>query len=482
MAVPFPDLHLTVTPPGEPGTDMIKYLTYSGSQQQMQITQNFGRQGDTALFPLQVEHDGTTLPFTVPPMSQIAFHDSTAGQTLFAGVVTDPALCPRGANLAEWDLACTDYTIYADAAIVRWPASDVQASDQIIVDLTNGAQCGISAKTVRDGGYVAPGPSMPELAMGYMALSAAWRQLASVMGQVVPYGWFVDENRHLHFYDQNSALDSGVTFTTKPTRAGSLTEGHIMLDSQFKYEWDGTSLRNRVLVQGSKQLISANLDGDPTDQWQADGVTTAWPLRWTVASGASQVTTTSRYPPQPGQVPATVLYVGGVYTQVTKARSGTVQSTPWAIVSNTGGAFFLSAQSPPPAGTEIQIWYTYEAPIVVQATDAGSVTEFGGAPNRGIYAKFVNDSGLTTAPMALARAMQDRTEYAFPVERVTFNTSPDFLGWVRAGYTFTLDCALVPDYTRGGAMGVNAPFLCIANTVTFGQGGYRKCLITGVRI
>lgn len=482
MSVPPPDLHLVVTPPGEPPEDLVRYLAYSGTQQEMQVTQNFGRQGDTALFPLQAEHDGTSLPFTVPPMSQVALIDSIAGQTLFAGVVTDPALCPRGANLAEWDLACTDYTIYADAAVVRWPASDVQASDQIITDLTNGARCGISAKTVRDGGYVAPGPDMPELAMGYMALSAAWRKMATYMGQVVPYGWFVDENRHLHFYDQNSALDSGVTFTTKPARAGSLTEGHIMLDTQFKYEWDGTSLRNRVLVEGSKQLISPNLDGNPTDQWLADGYSTAWPLRWTVASGGTPVTTSSAYPPAPGQIPPAVLYVGGVYTQVSKARSGTVQTTPWAIVSNTGGAFFLSAQSPPPAGTEIQIWYTYEAPIVAQATDAVSVAQFSGAPNRGIYAKFVNDSGLTTMPMALARAMQDRTEYAYPVERVTFNTSPDFMGWVRAGYTFTLDCALVPDSGRGWAMGVNAPFLVIANTVTFGTGGYRKCLVTAVRI
>ena len=79
--------------------------------------------------------------------------------------------------------------------------------------------------------------------------------------------------------------------------------------------------------------------------------------------------------------------------------------------------------SAPYEGAEIQLWYAYEAPIIMQATDAQSIASYPG-PNGGVFSEFISDSSLTTPTMALARAQQDRTEYAYPVQRVTFNTSP----------------------------------------------------------
>jgi len=463
VAVPKPDIQLLITPPGGAEVDYTKYLTYEGANQEMTITQNFGRQGDTALFPLVVEHGGG-IPFAIPPMSQVKLHDTIAGQTLFGGVVTNPAFCPLGVNLAEFDLNCTDYTFYADHSIVRFAPSGISESDRIVVDLTNGAACGISAATTSNGGYVAPGPALPQWSMSYKTLSGAWRQLATQMGQVVPYGWYVDDERQLHFYDQDSALDSRVTFTTSPTTAGSITEGHIVLDTTFLWEQDGTSLVNRVLVQGATQAISFSLSRGPTDHWLSDGYNTAWPLRYTVSSS-----------------PAPVLYVAGVDTTVTTEDSGEAPSGAWSIISNSNGGYFLVSASAPYEGAEIQLWYAYEAPIIMQATDAQSIASYPG-PNGGVFSEFISDSSLTTPTMALARAQQDRTEYAYPVQRVTFNTSPDFLGWVRAGYVFTLDCGLIQDPSRGYAMGVNDQFLATANTITFSDGGYRTCQITGVRI
>lgn len=463
MAVPAPDIQLLITPPGGSETDYTKYLSYSGANQQMTITQNFGRQGDTALFPLVVEHSGV-LPFYIPPMSQVRLHDPIAGQTLFGGVITNPAFCPTGVNLGEYDLNCTDYTVYADYATVRFPASSVQAPDQIIVSLTNGANCGISAATIADGGFVAPGPALPDWTLGYTTLSGAWRTLATACGQVTPYGWYVDDERHLHFYDQDSAVDSRVTFTTSPTVAGSTTEGHILLDTTFNWENDGSKLVNQVLVQGANQTRTYSLSNGPTDQWLSDGYSTSWPLRYTVSDS-----------------PAPVLYVGGVQQTVTVLSSGEAPTGAWCVINNANGGYFLVAASAPYAGALIQLWYSYQAPIIMRATDAASIAAYPG-PNGGVFSEFISDSSLTTAPMALARAQQDRQEYAFPVQRVTFNTSPEFLGWVRAGYTFGLDCGLIQDLTRAGAMGVNGQFLCTANTVTFADGGYRTMQVTGVRI
>lgn len=465
MGVPAPDLQLTVTAPNGTVHDVTEYLTYVGANQEMTITQNFGRQGDTALLPLVFEHGASSFPVRVDPLSQIRLHDNHVGQTLFAGVVTNPGFCAQGVNLGEFDVTCTDYTFYADHALVRFPASGVTASDQIVVSLTQQAKCGISAARVADGGYVAPGPALPQWTLGYVALSSAWRTLATAMGQVTPYGWYVDDSRQLHFYDAETALHSGVTFTTTPTTAGSTTQGHILLDSTFLWEQDATSLVNRVLVQGAAQGIDFNLKGSPTDEWKSDGVNTSWPLRYTVTSS----------PHDP------VLYVGGVLTTLSAVNSGEAPTGPWCVISNSNGGFFLVAASAPPAGTSIRIWYCYEAPIIMQAQDAQSIATYTG-PNSGVFSEFISDSSLTTPPMALARAQQDRAEYAFPVQRITFNTSPEFLGWVRAGYVFTLDCGLIQDPERGYAMGVNDAFLCTANQVTFADGGYRTCQITGVRL
>ena len=129
----------------------------------------------------------------------------------------------------------------------------------------------------------------------------------------------------------------------------------------------------------------------------------------------------------------------------------------------------------------LRLWYDYQIPVVAQANDYASQREFPG-PNGGVFSEYISDSTLTTVPMALARAQRERTEYAFPVERATFNSSEDFLGWVRSGQTFRYVNSLIPDAKRGYALGVNDHFLITANTVSFSRGGYRQCQITAVRI
>ena len=260
----------------------------------------------------------------------------------------------------------------------------------------------------------------------------------------------------------STASQSGVTFTTTPTTSGSTTEGHILLDSTTVYEWDGTSVHNRILVQGATLVIPQPTRGPATDTWLADGVTQAWPLRYTVSGTPS-------------------LRVGGVRTMVLSVVPGTAGAAPWTSQQNAYGQFFLYAEYPPPAGTLLEAWYSYRVPVVAQATDYQSVAAYAG-PNGGIFAEFVSDSTLTAVPMALARAQSERTEYAFAAERATFSTSEDFLGWVRAGQVLTYSNQYVPDSQRSWARGVDDTFLCTANTVTFGDGGYRRMQVTAIRI
>lgn len=458
-----PDLTLTLTPPGGSPFQVQDLLAYEGHSNDFTITQNFGRQGDTASFPLVDSYSptgGPNLPY-VEPMTLVSLYDNICSQTLFAGVVNDPNLSPTGPIRNEWTLNCTDFTFYADNAIVHGVYNGLTA-DQVIVDLVAQANCGISAATVADGGFVAPGPVLPNLILNYGSLSDAWRKLATLAGAATPYGWYVDQNRALHFFDASTAIDSGVTFTTTPTVGGSVTEGHMLLDNTNNYEWDATALHNKALVQGATQTIAQPSSGKPTDTWLANGAQQAWPLRYTV-SGTPELT------------------VGGVSQIVTSVSPGTASPSGWSCQQNTFGQYFLWSSTPPAAGNVIKCWYSYQVPIVAQATDYNSVATYTG-PNGGVFAEFISDTTLTTAPMALARAQQERQEYAFAAEKCTFNTSEDFLGWVRAGDTFTYVNQFIPDSERSWALGVNDTFICTANTITFGTGGYRQLQPTGVRL
>lgn len=464
MSIPgTPNITVTITPPGGSPTDYTTYLAWGEANQQMTITQNFGRQGDTAVIALVEEHTGTPVVH-IPVMSQISLTDHTAGVNLFAGVVNDPILQVDGPTLNEWDLNCTDYTFYADNAIVHGIFYGFTA-DQIIISLVQQANCGITAVSTRNGGFVAPGPVISAYVLNYNPLSTAWRQLATLAGSATPYGWYVDQNLELHFFDSSSAQSSGVTFTTAPTAAGllSTTEGHIKLDSSFQYEWDGTSVENKILVQGANQTINGGSPStkNPTDVWQADGSQSAWPLRYTVSSVGT-------------------LEINGVKTTVITATKGTVATGPWVVEENAIGQWFLVAATAPSSGASIKIWYTYQVPVVAQAQDPASIATYTG-PNRGIFGRYISDSSLTTVPMALARAMQTRTEYAFAVERTVFNTTEEFLGWVRSGQTCTINNQLVYD-VQNNQWGVNDTFILISNTVTFTIGGYRSMNPTAVRI
>lgn len=463
--VATPNLTLTITPPGGSPTNYTSKLAWSGASGQLGINQNFGRQGDTATIPLVDEYAGTTSTFYVQALSQIKLVDNIAGQTLFAGVVDTPSLVVQGSNLNEWDLDCTDYTYYADNAIVRGIFNG-QTVDQILIALTAQANCGITAASIRNGGFVAPGPQLATFVLNYSTLSDAWRKLATLAGQVTPYGWYVDENRALHFYDASTAQASGVTFTTTPTAAGagSLTEAHFDATS-FSYEWDGTSIRNRILIQGATQTISHGpvAKTAPTDTWRGDGIGSAWPLRYTVTG-------------------TPVLHVNGVTTPVTVVSAGSTGTGTWQIGQNAFGGWFLANTSSAPAnGVVVKLWYDYQVPVVARANDYASQATYTG-PNGGIFTEYISDSSLTTVPMALARAMRERTEYAFAAERINFTTTPEWLGWARSGQTCRVVNQYVPDAQNSYTVGLNDTFIITGNSVSFGPGGYRQAQITAIRI
>lgn len=462
--VASPSLLFQVTPPGGALTDYTTHLAYSGVATSCTITQNFGRQGDTASLVL-VDEFVSTPTVLVPPMSQVSLYDAIAGQTLFGGVCHSPSLLVDGPLRREWTLNCTDYSFYADNAIVQGTFYGLTV-DQIVIALTQQANCGITAAPVGAGGFVAPGPVLQSVVINYRTLSEAWRKLAQLAGQSTPYGWYVDDRLRLHFYDATTAISSGVTFTTSPTAAGagSIAEGHFGNDGTFSYTWDGASVRNRTLVQGATQTITVPTTGSPTDTFRADGVATSWPLRYTLTGSP-------------------LLQVGGSYQNLTVVSGGQqVTVSGWVAQQNTTGGWFLTTSSPPQSGTTIKIWYNYQVPVVARANSYPSQSTYIG-PNGGVFSEFISDTSLITMPMALARAQRQRNEYAFAAERMSWTSKESFMGWVRAGETCLITNQFIPDSRAGYALGLtNAPFIVISNEVTFGNGGYRTMSMTGIRL
>jgi hypothetical protein len=462
MALARPSITFNVTPPGGGTTNYAANLAYTGASQTNTISQNFGRQGDTATFVLVDDWAGHAAPnFFIPTLSQVALVDNTISNTLFAGVINTPTLLVDGGNRNEWILQCTDYTFYADNALVQGTFNGLTI-DKVVVELTQQANCGINAALISQGGFVAPAPSINTITFNQTQLSTTWRTLASLASSSTPYGWYVDQNRNLHFFDSSTAQSSGATFTTSPTVPGSTTEGHIARDNTFGYEWDGTSIRNRILVQGGNQPVTVPLTGPPTDTWQSNGVQSSWGLRFTVTG-----------------TPA--LTLNGVSTTVALVAAGATSAATWQVAQNANGQWFLLTSRVPKAGTVIRLWYNYLIPITAQVNDLSSQSAYTG-PNHGIYTTFIQDTSLITVSMALARAQRERTEYGVAAERATFDTTEDFFGYVRAGQTFGYHNTLVNDTRHGNTWGVNDTFICVTNSVNFGRGGYRTMTITGVRI
>jgi len=460
---PFPSLQLLITPPGGSATDYSRYMTYSGGYQEMGISQNFGRQGDTATITLTDDWQFQAHPtLFIPVLSQVQLIDHTAALTLFAGVVTNPTLIVDGPNRNEWALQCTDYTFYADNAIVQGTFKGLSI-DQIILDLTAQANCGISAAKIANGGFVSPAPVLTEVNFNWVTLSSAWKTLAQLASSSTPYGWYVDENRSLHFFDSSRAVSSGVTVTTNPTgTGGSTTQAHVLLGGSMTYEFDGTTIRNRIIVQGANQTVPTDVHKAATDTWRADGTQTSWALRYTV-------TDVSR------------LTVNGVTTSVTLVNAGATASGAWTVQQNSIGQWFLIAATAPTSGQIIRIWYSYQIPIVAQSNDFASQVQYNG-PNNGVYTEYINDTSLTTTSMALSRAQRERTEYAFAAERITVTTGEDFLGWMRAGQTLQLVSGLIPDTQNSNNWGINDVFLCISNQISWQGNGYRRMNLSAVRI
>jgi hypothetical protein len=383
------------------------------------------------------------------------------GATLFSGVVPKPQFKALSPTLAEWQLDCVDWTYLADRVLVSGDYSGMTA-DALAILLTQQANCGISAATPANGGFVLPGPPIPRVQFSYDTLPQAWTKLSKLASLYGTYGWYVDENRALHFYQPSQAVVSGWTLTDDITQVNSNPLAQAYENDTFAYEWDATSIRNAVWVRG------ADYSQAQQDLFVGNGSQASFPLTFV---------------PDVGNIAKATLTVGGV-TKTVDAQTGGSATTAWVVVRNAAGQWFLQPNTDPvPASpTIIQLTYPYLQPVLSQTQDATSIGRFKSLPNGGVFGYYIADTNLPTLLAAQKRGQREVATYSQPTERVQADTTKDFSGHFRAGQLITVVNGVVPDSQNGSRPGINAQFLVLQLRINGDPGLLRTYQVTAARI
>ena len=498
--IALPNIKCYVTRVGETvPKDLSAYFAYNEDGASNSITQNFGRQGDTGTFTLvdpfySKQINGVTVvspSFVVPTFSRVKVVDqSIAALTdawkynygvLFQGYVSNPTLMITSPTKAIWHLTVMDYTGYMNASIVHGQYEGLKMEDLVVL-LVKMADCGIKAETTAKGGYVSPGPVIPRLVFTYQTLADALKKVSRMASSSSAYGWYVDDDLNLHFYDQQQAPSSGITVTDTPTTGISFTECHIANDGSLKYELDGQSVFNRAVVVGSTTTIrpkppinpvtgrTEKHSGPPTDRWRSTGAQASFPM--------------SFVPDVKADTP--LLLVNSNQLGISFNDGSAVPTTPWMIVQAPNGTWTVQVNAAakgkvPPAGSIIEIWYPHQTTITATANDHPSQLKIGG-PNKGVFATPINQRSINTVSGAYARAKREVAEYGRPQERISFTTTSEFIGTWRAGQTFQLNSSLLLNTQKGFTPPLNARFVITQSSLSITDQGFRTWSIQAVRV
>jgi hypothetical protein len=477
----YPQITCNLTTPRGLLKDYAPFIPRDGGGGTLSVTQNFGRQGDTASIPLVDANYSRGVPpnftvkptFWIPAFSTVELFDVNAANhygsqgraTFFTGYVNNPTLSITSPTQAEWGLSCIDYAGYANASVVQGLFEGIHMGDAI-VHLVRRANCGITAATEQNGGYVQLGKPLPRTVINYTNLTQALQKISKMASSQSAYGWYVDEKLRLHFYNQQSANSSGVIVTDSPTQSGlfSYSECHIVQGS-LTYNYDGSSLFNRALAVGDHRNMPANHKKAPTDTWTADGKSISFHLRRVPVSNAGLLLT-----------------MNGIKQSVDIYNGATKPTTDWYIDQNSNGTWDLISQKKTPvAGSVLKIWYDYRITVTAQADLKQSQNAIGG-PNKGVFATVINQRNLQTTTAAHQRAVRELAEFGHPQEKISFSTSPEWVGIWRAGETFILDSKFILDSRRNFAPGLHAKFLITSQTISFDSSGYRSSSVEAVRV
>lgn len=427
------------------------------------MTQNFGRQGDTATFSLWDEldndndNDDLTPTFVVKSLQSISLVDTNISETIFSGLVVNPIWVQVSPTLIRWDISCRDWTYYADSIIVHGIFVG-DTADNIIKDLVAQAGVGLTTNNVQ------PGPTINRIKINYLSLSAAITKVTKMATQTTNYGWFIDESKDVHFFNERQQSTPVASFTDNPDATYPTAIKGTYDAGSFSYNYDGQSIRNSCIVRG------ANYTGTRHDLFVGNGHQNSWPLTYPIntnAQGVATILTTLNSVPQS--------------TQIINSPTEQSDGSSFQVSQAQNGQWFLLALSAPGDGAIINLQYPYQAPVIARVDNRTSQSTFGGS-NNGVFQQYISDPAITSLSAAQARGQAELQQYQWVQERCSFATNENWYGHVRAGEIVTWSNQRVPDSQNGYNPGITGNFLVTQNTISGAQGNYRKYALTTTRV
>jgi len=179
----------------------------------------------------------------------------------------------------------------------------------------------------------------------------------------------------------------------------------------FNVEYDGSTMGNRIKVEGNKQNATA-----VDDTFSGDGVTTTFDL--TLPPYTVQSVTIG------GVKQTTGVY--GVDTFSTSRLGG------YKALVNKQQQYILFKTAPVSGSNNIVVEYTYEDAVIAQVLSPDSYAKYGRW-----FDRKVSDSNLTSTTAAKNRGLAELTKYAFSRTIPTFSTYDLF---IPVGATVLLTC------------------------------------------
>lgn len=330
---------------------------------------------------------------------EIIFKDGA--RFLFGGFISKvtPVEIGRG-DLFVYRVEATDYTyILINKSAQKTYAS--QTLEYIAEDLlTTYVDSGYSLTT----GGIDVGPTIDTVSFNHVSLRKAFEKLSKITG----YEWWIGYDKVVYFKPKSA--------TTAPEQITDSSDNHDTLS----IETDLSQVRNSIVVRGGQEETSTYF----SQTIEADGVAKEWPLR---------------------EKPTDLQFIKEATVTQTVGEDPTDDETGNDYMYNKAEKYVrvIDASSAPAAGTDIEVSYKYEVPVIILLESASSVAAMTALEGGdGIHAHTIFESAIKSKAEARQRALKELTEYANPHVNGFFTTRTGLLtagSYFQAGQELTIN-------------------------------------------
>jgi hypothetical protein len=273
-------------------------------------------------------------------------------------------------------VSCVDYQRLLDKHLVVEKYENMYAGD-IVKNIITKYTSGFTTVNVKQG------PMIKGIPFNYKYPGECLRELCSLIG----YEWYVDYNKDVHFFDQES---NKAPF--------SLDDTQFNFD-ELEITADISQLRNRVYVRGGTYLSEPYTQKIVPDGQQREFLLGYKPHDITVnLNGVAKIVGIENI-----DDPATKDFMLVYQEKLLKNGTNTMTLANTDLLEPT---------------------YRFDTPVLVSVDDADSINRMKGLEGGdGIYEHIIVDPEITSKELARQRAQADLAQYANPVISGSFKTN-----------------------------------------------------------